>query len=147
MFQSLVATLSLAAAVAHAQTLESGLADAAGALKTHRTARIAAVRAASPVPSRAPSKLPAELRGSILVRIARDCPKALNIEEGETSVREEHVDQGVRDFYYTTKFKVRWYFDGMHPTGDVITVKSVKYGGAVVIESVESWGGVCRSDR
>lgn len=110
-----------------------------------------AAAAASPV-FRADSQLPQELQTRVLAQIHEDCPKAYELSELETTSRENRVDQGVIDVYYTTKILARWNYDGMHPdaVGETITVESAEY--AVSNPSVDRYevktpssdGGACR---
>ncbi len=74
------------------------------------------------------SPVPSELQTRIIQEILTKYPcMTMGLFEDSTEVHEDRVDQGVRDFYYTTTLQYTWYFDGMHPSTERFTVKSAEY--------------------
>lgn len=78
----------------------------------------------------ASSPLPAELRARVLEAVQARCSRGLTfntLRETSTREREERVDQGIIDYFYTTDLSTTYYFDGMHPVGATITVESAEF--------------------
>lgn len=76
------------------------------------------------------SPIPVELRSRILQAIQSQCTdhiSAYGLKETRTDVRMEKIDQGVVDYFYTTTFTSRYFFDGMHPVTTYITVESAQF--------------------
>jgi hypothetical protein len=76
------------------------------------------------------SPVPAALRERILSAVQARCPSIITpygLEEIKTEVREDHVDQGVVDFFYSTSLSSRYFADGMHPATTTIQVESAEY--------------------
>ena len=74
--------------------------------------------------------LPFELQQRILSAVVEKCANVIipnGIEELSTKVREEQIDQGMLDLYYSTEFASRYYLDDQHPIHAYITVESVAY--------------------
>lgn len=72
------------------------------------------------------SPVPVELQDKILAVAQAQCPKlnVNNLAEVETSTRVDIIDQGVRDYYYSTVLSYSFYFDGAHPITYRIGVES-----------------------
>ena len=100
------------------------------------------------------SALPSELRARILQAVEARCSAGLThntLREEATRVREESVDQGVRDYFYTTDLHTTYLFDGTHPVGATITVVSAEYSISnpsvdhFEIKEIKDWNsGICR---
>jgi hypothetical protein len=58
---------------------------------------------------------------------ANTSESVFGLEEIKTEVREDHVDQGVVDFFYSTSLSSRYFADGMHPATTTIQVESAEY--------------------
>lgn len=71
------------------------------------------------------TELPSALRNKVTIAIEASCPKAFEIVETRTHLRIESIDQGIRDEVYTTEFSAKFNFDGVHPVGARIIVRSV----------------------
>lgn len=77
------------------------------------------------------SLLPLELQKRVLSAIEKKCQDVLTengLAESATTVREDHIDNGIVDYYYTTTFSSRYYFADQHPTYAYFTVESAEYG-------------------
>lgn len=102
----------------------------------------------------ASSPLPAELRARVLEAVKARCPAGLThntLREESTRVREESVDQGVRDYFYTTDLHTTYLFDGTHPVSATITVVSAEYSVSnpsvdrFEIKEIKDWNsGICK---
>lgn len=73
------------------------------------------------------SNLPSALQVMVARTLETRCPKFFNIMEKATSVTSKEIDQGQRDFFYSTYFTGSYHFDGMHPVFVEITVESASY--------------------
>ena len=82
---------------------------------------------ASDTTFRSDTKLPLELQKLIDQSIAKQCSSSSYANETSTLEETKHVDQGIVDTFYTSTFLTTWYFDGQHPVGTYITVKSVEW--------------------
>ncbi len=74
--------------------------------------------------------LPVRVQERVLETLKTQCPNLLinwGLTEVITTLRVDKVDQGITDYYYTTSFSSRFYFDGMHPSYADITVESVNW--------------------
>lgn len=94
------------------------------------------------------SQISKQLQARILETLNARCSNLITpyrLTEEATTVRVEKVDQGITDYYYTTVFSSRYYFDGMHPSYTEITVESVEYdfqnGDNLSVSSVTSPDG------
>ncbi len=95
---------------------------------------------------RAPSNVPPELKELITRTVEAKCNAAFDLKEESTTVEEDRIDQGLTDYYYTTNLSGQYYFDGMHPVGVNIVVKSSLSSDSADgdIISVESDSDVCQ---
>jgi len=77
------------------------------------------------------SKLPEELKSRVLAAVEAQCAHVLTqfgLSESSTTVASERVDQGVIDYFYTTKLKSQGMdSDGYHPIWNRITVSSAQW--------------------
>jgi len=79
---------------------------------------------------KANSELPLELKQRVLAQVEAKCAAGViqnGLSEVSTTVREESIDQGIRDYFYTTTFRSAYFFDGMHLADAYITVTSAEY--------------------
>lgn len=75
------------------------------------------------------TQLPKELQARVhaMALSCGDYAHHWSLQEKQTTVRAERIDQGIVDYYYTTEFSLQYYFDGTHPISTAITVESAQY--------------------
>lgn len=74
------------------------------------------------------TQLPLILQEKILSRLQREIPhlRPFSLKEIHTDLRVDRVDQGIRDYYYTTNFEMS-VTCGLHPSTAYVTVESAEY--------------------
>lgn len=77
------------------------------------------------------SQLDAELKQEVIDAITKEypCLNPYGLKEIETIVKMIQVDQGIKDYYYTTAFTGVMTYD-YHPSTQNIVVESVHYDGS-----------------
>lgn len=73
--------------------------------------------------------LPTELQQLIVNTIKKEvpCVALYSLKETETLVREERIDQGVVDYFFTTKITGQYYFDSYHPAAMDVVIETAEY--------------------
>lgn len=90
------------------------------------------------------TELPLELRAKSTVAVLTQCPFLSEIKEESTTLFQDYIDQGVIDYYYTTRLSAAACLDQSVCRPYAVMVKSAVYsfsnplaGDNTVVESVE----------